>query len=559
MTKKHTAIRSGLKFVALGGLGEIGMNCQVLESDGRLLVIDCGVMFSPENLGIDQIHPEFHYLAERRDDIEAVVLTHAHEDHIAGVPYLLKELEAPVYGGAYALGLLEERQGEFDSGRKLVGQTVRPGETIELGPFRVHPFPMPHSVVENTGLVIDTPDGRVLHTGDFKIGLRGPDQGRDVLERLAEEAGGGIDLMLSDSTGAEEGNPAGDEARVEETIEQLTRETPGRVYVAIFSSNIERLNALLRVARRCERQVTLCGRSVYTHVRVATKTGHLTVPDGLLVPLEKVDHLPRHRSLVIVSGTQGEDRSALGRLATENHRQLHVEDNDQVIFSSRFIPGNEVAIGRVIDRLHRLGARVVHRGVNEGVHVSGHGSSQEIEAAIKVVNPTCFVPIHGTYRHLIAGAELARSAGVPEVAVACNGDRVSLKAGVPKVERGAVETSKVYIHNGTSVPESALKDRRILAANGVLIVSFAVDSDGGIVGEIEVIARGVVYDEMMPWLTEEIAGETRRVIEGLSGDVRCDRERQHQLLRSVLRKFLNKRISREPYVLVAIVPISTEQ
>jgi ribonuclease J len=554
--KNSSAIKDSFSVVALGGLGEIGMNCLVIETEGRLLIIDCGVMFSPENLGIEMIHPGFEYLAERRDEIEALVLTHAHEDHIAAVPFVLRELDVPVYGPPYPLGLLSTRKDDFDGIKKLVARLLNPGDQLQLGPFAVTTFPMPHSVVDNTGLVVDMPHGRILHTGDFKLGLEGPNRGADVLERLSEFADGRVDLMLADSTGSEEEVVAGDESNVARTVQKLTREAKGRVFIAIFSSNVMRLRSLLQVAKSCDRRVTLCGRSVQTHVRVAVDTGHLQIPEGLMVSIDKAADLPGSSSLVIVSGTQGEERSALNRLASASHRNLRIEKDDLVILSSRFIPGNEVAIGNVIDKLQRIGARVMHRGVESGVHVSGHGSKQEIVKAIEAVKPSCFVPVHGTYRHLTAAATLAHNAGVKSVAIAGDGDLVCHQPDGLTIEKSAVATRRIFIDRGARLPESAIRDRRLLGLNGALFVSFATDGDGMVSGNVDVIARGVTYEEMLPWLRDNISSEIKRVMQKIDPSDRRDSDRLNALLRSALRRFLIKQISREPYVLISILPIS---
>ncbi len=544
--------QAGLRVVALGGLGEIGMNCLVLESRGRLLVIDCGVMFSNEGLGIDVIHPNFEYLAQRRDDIEAVVLTHAHEDHIAGVPYLLREIDVPIYGSPYALGLLAERIKEFD-GAKLWSHALEPGGSARLETFGISSFPMPHSIIQNTGLVIDTPGGRVLHTGDFKLRLGSSSGGREVLERLTQAAGDGVDLMLSDSTGSEEDEDAGEEGEVKRRLTDLACKCDGQLFVAIFSSNVRRLESLFEVASRCGRKVAFSGRSVENHVRVASSIGALRIPQDLVIPLEEVQDLPRDRTLVVVSGTQGETRSALGRLADDAHRLLSVEPGDLVIFSSRFIPGNELAISNAIDNLHRLGAQVLHRGVLSDVHVSGHGSSREIRKAIEAVSPRCFVPVHGTYRHLFAAAQLARGVCVPHVAVVSDGEMLRCDETGLHREATLVPTGRVYIDGMTGIGKTALRERRVLGANGLLAVTFAAGSDNRPVGDIDVVSRGVIQEQAQPWLADIVKNRLVQLLAEASDELLSDRGRLRDYLRSGLRKAVNKQIRREPYVLVSIV------
>ncbi|MCP4604110.1 MAG: ribonuclease J [Proteobacteria bacterium] len=540
--------------VALGGLGEIGMNCLVVEAAGKLLIVDCGAMFSSEGLGIDMIHPGFDFLANRRDDIEGVVLTHAHEDHIAGIPFLLRELDVQVYGAVYSLGLLREKMKEFDQSIKPVSHQINPGGRVEIGPFQVKTFPMPHSIIENTGLVIDTPGGRILHTGDFKLNLKAPDRGAEVLARLNAAAEGRVDLMLTDSTGSEEEEVAGEETEVAAALDALVQSAAGRVFVAIFSSNAHRLESVLETARRYDRRVALCGRSVQTHSRVAEESGVLKIPPGVTIPLDKAADLPRNRILIVASGTQGEARSALGRLAEDSHHLLRVEKDDLVILSSRFIPGNELAIGRVIDRLHRLGARVVHRGIQRDIHVSGHGSRQEIRQAIEAVAPRCLMPVHGTYRHLVACASLAREVGVKNILIAADGQTVRCGPDGISLVNEYVPTHRVFIDGGTGLSENAIRDRRVLGSHGVLVVTLKTDASGVLGEDVDVIARGVTKDEALPWLTEQIKDKVRSIVDNVDVPDRKEPDRYRNLIRSGLRKYLMKLISREPYVLVSIIP-----
>lgn len=550
-----SATENSFSVIALGGLGEIGMNCLAVESAGRLLLIDCGAMFSSDDLGINLIHPGFEMLVERRNDIEGVVITHAHEDHIAGVPFLLREVDVPIYASPYTLGLLTEKMSEFDAAPRLMSHELTPERKTEIGPFAVTSFPMPHSISENTGLLIETPGGRILHTGDFKLNLLSPDRGEGVLSRLSQMAGDSIDLMLCDSTGSEEDEPAGQEATVAAALDRLVGAATGRIFAAIFSSNLQRLESIYQVAKRHGRKVALCGRSVQTHVRVASATGVLNIPPGITVTLDEAADLPRDRVLVVVSGTQGEPRSALGRLANDAHHALNVETDDLVILSSRFIPGNELAIGRVIDRLHRLGARVIHRGIQSDIHVSGHGSKNEITMAIEAVRPKGFMPLHGTYRHLIAGCKLAQTAGVKNTAIIADGQMARHTPSGLRVEENRFPARRVFIDGGRSLSENAIRDRRLLGSHGVLIVSFAMDGDGRLSGETNVIARGVTQDEALPWLSEQVNDKVKELLESMEVNDRLDSERCGSLIRSTLRRYLVKLLSREPYVLIAIIRI----
>lgn len=540
---------------ALGGFGEIGMNCLTIEVGGRILVIDCGVMFPPRDvLGVDVIHPLFDYLVTRQADVEGLLLTHGHEDHVAGVPYLLREVDLKIYGGAYTLGLVQGRMEEFDSRRRIDTGEIAPGARVDLGPFSVECFPMPHSIIDNFGIRIDTPAGRILHTGDFKLGLRRPDEGREALDRLAS-VGQGVDLMISDSTGAEEDEPAGEESQVAGALQEVVQGCTGRVFVAIFASNVKRLERIIDVARRSGRRVVLCGRSVHAHARVAAQIGELDLPADVIAPVEEVADLPRRQVLAVVSGTQGEHRSALGRLATDAHRDLRVDPGDLVVLSSRFIPGNEIAISAMIDQLLRLGARVVHRGNQPGIHVSGHGSRHEIRAAIEAILPRAFLPAHGTHRHLVAGAGMARELGVGAVAVARDGQVVRLDRSGLTIEDRDVPVRRVYVDGGAGLPENAIRDRLLLGSRGVLFASWIADEEGLVRGEVSVLARGVMADEAFPWFEDQVRGEVRRVLGEMEPAERCDAVRCREHVRAALRKFSIKALKREPFVFVNPLPL----
>jgi len=551
------ASKEAIRIAALGGFGEIGMNCLTLEVAGRILVIDCGVMFPPRDvLGVDVIHPLFEYLVTRQADVEGLVLTHGHEDHVAGVPYLLREVDIKVFGGSYTLGLVRNRMEEFETGRRVDAHEIAPGSSVEMGPFEIECFPMPHSIIDNFGLRIDTPAGNVLHTGDFKLGIRGPGEGKPVLERLASMSDG-VDLMISDSTGAEEDEPAGEESDVAEALSELVGNASGRVFVAIFASNVKRLERIIEVARKNGRRVALCGRSVHTHARVAARIGELELPADVMIPVEEVAELPRKQVLAVVSGTQGENRSALGRLAADSHRDLHIDRGDLVVLSSRFIPGNEIAISSMIDQLLRLGARVVHRGNQPGIHVSGHGSRREIQSAIEAVGPGAFLPAHGTYRHLVASAQMARDAGVRSVAVARDGQVVRLEGGLLTVEDRSVPVRRVFVDGGSGLPDNAIRDRSLLGSRGVLFASWIADEEGLVRGEVSVIARGVMADEAFPWFEDQVRGEVRRLLGEMDATERRDVVRCREHVRAALRRFSIKALHREPFVFVSPLPLGS--
>lgn len=537
------------------------MNCLAVETEGRLLLIDCGVMFAPNDSGIDVIHPNFERITDRRDDIEGIVLTHAHEDHVSGLPFLLRELDFPVYGGDYALELLKVKASE--PGRTITPM-IRPlpaGGEITLGPFQVRTFAIPHSIVQNTGLVITMPKGRILHTGDFKLGVNRPDKGNEALEVFKRAAGDGVDLMLSDSTGAEETDIVGEESEVRAVFDTLFAEATERLFVAIFSSNLRRLESVLALAQKYGRKVGLAGRSVQNHVRIAETTSELDLPSGLIRPLDELAEMPKDKVVTIVSGTQGEYRSALSRLARGHHHALKVEPGDTVLLSSRFIPGNELTISAMIDQLLQRGARVHHRYNTRNIHVSGHGGKDEIAAAIRAVKPTCFLPVHGTHRHLQAGAALAKAASVKHVAVATNGQTVHCSGEGLQVEDDAPGShpgnSRVYIDQGGLLARSALRDRRILGTAGVLVVAFSVDSDGRRTSDVDVKQRGVVADEAEAWIADVVSKKVRATTDDENTVAPDNVEAYREKVRHAVRKLIQKQMNRDPLVVVSITHTPT--
>ncbi len=537
---------------ALGGLGEIGMNCLVIETAGRLLVVDCGVMFSSEQTGVDLIHPGFEYLVQRQHDIEGIVLTHAHEDHVSGIPFLLQQIDAPIFTGTYAIGLLNKKTAEAGFAVKPMTRELQHHRPTDIGPFRVTAFPMPHSIVQNTGLLIEMPSGRLLHTGDFKLRANGSDGGQAALDTLSQAASGPIDLMLSDSTGAEETEDVGEESQVADTLDELFSRSAGRVFTATFSSNLYRVRSVMQIAQKHGRKVALCGLSVQNHIHIAKTVCGLDLPPCDTVSMEEALLVSRDKLAVIVSGTQGEYRSSLNRLALDTHHQLRIDPGDTVILSSRIIPGNELAISKMIDRLITRGAKVIHQHNRKDVHVSGHGGKNEIRRAIAAVQPRCFIPVHGTVHHLNACADLAREAGVKHVAVALNGQVVQCGDNGLSIRETPVPTHRVYVDRGRSLPDGVIRERRILGANGVLFVTVPLDRNGGLGGSVEVMSKGVIAEESTPWLAGLVEAKVPEILERLEQVERGNTPECHDRLRSGLRRHLSKIIAREPLVLVRI-------
>jgi ribonuclease J len=495
-------VTGAIRIVALGGLGEVGMNCLVIEADGRLLVIDCGLTFPVEEPGVDVIHPDFTWLIARAAQIEGIVITHGHEDHIGALPYLCEHVDAPIHAPAYALGLIERRFEEASLSREPRLHECHAGDALPFGPFQVEPFDVTHSIPGSTGLVIDTPAGVVVHTGDFKLAPNGDPPAGRALARARER---GVRLLLSDSTNAEVAGIAGGEAPVARAIDARVAAAHGRVVVCLFGSNVERVASVLRVAHARGRKVLLLGRSLRAHVEIADSLGLLPSPMPPLIHPDAADDIPPGELLVLATGSQGEANAALPRLSTGQHPRLHLESGDEVVLSARVIPGRERAVLPMIDELERRGVRVWTARDDHALHVSGHACQTEQQRMIDALQPRAFLPVHGTYVHLKRHAELARSLGVHESVVADDGAVVEVDAhGTRVVDR--IVTGRVHRRAGVALDDATLRQRTAMARQGLVVVSLVRARDGRLVTPVEVLARGLAPD------TDALVGEARRQV-----------------------------------------------
>jgi ribonuclease J len=487
-----------LRVVALGGLGEIGRNMTVFEWGGRLLIVDCGVLFPEDHQpGVDLILPDFEYIRGRLDDVEAIVLTHAHEDHIGAVPYLLREkADIPLIGSRLTLALVEAKLREHRI--KPYTLEVKEGQTEQVGPFNTEFVAVNHSIPDALAVAIRTPAGQlVLHTGDFKMDqlpLDGRITDLRAFARLGEE---GVDLFLVDSTNAEVPGFVRTERDIEPVIDAVFARAERRVISACFASHVHRVQQILDTAHKHRRKVAFVGRSMVRNMGVARDLGYLTIPSGLMVTVEELESLPDEQVVLVCTGSQGEPMAALSRMANNDH-PIKIGEGDTVLLASSLIPGNENAVFRVINGIARLGADVVHKG-NALVHVSGHAAAGELTYCYNIVRPRNVMPVHGEWRHLRANGDLAIKTGVPadRVILADDGVVVDLVDGVAKIV-GAVPCGFVYV-DGSSVgdiTESSLKDRRILGSEGFISVVAVVDlTDGKVVGGPDIHARGFAEDD----------------------------------------------------------------
>jgi ribonuclease J len=541
----------GLRVVALGGLGEVGRNMAVLEHRGKLLIIDCGVLFPEDHQpGVDLILPDFTYIADRLQDIVAVVLTHGHEDHIGAVPYLLRlRPDLPLIGSQLTLAFVEAKLKEHRI--TPYSLAVKEGQIERLGPFECEFVAVNHSIPDALAVAVRTSAGTVLHTGDFKMDQLPLDGRLTDLRAFARLGEAGVDLFMVDSTNAEVPGFTTSEREISPVLDRVFAQARRRIIVASFASHVHRVQQVLDAAHAHGRKVALVGRSMVRNMTVARDLGYLTVPDGLLVDIKVVEDLPGERVVLMCTGSQGEPMAALSRMANRDHRVL-VGSDDTVVLASSLIPGNENAIYRVINGLTRLGANVVHQG-NARVHVSGHASAGELLYCYNIVKPRNVMPVHGEVRHLVANAELAIKTGVPRerVVVAEDGVVVDLVDGVARVA-GAVPCGYVYV-DGASVGEitdADLKDRRILGEEGFISIVVVVDSGTGkVVAGPEIHARGfaeddAVFDKVKPRIADALA-------EAATGG--GDTYQLQQVVRRVVGRWVNESYRRRPMIIPLVV------
>lgn len=548
---------SALQILALGGLGEIGMNMMVYQYGDDIVIVDCGLMFpSPEMLGIDYVIPDISWLRERSENIRAICLTHGHEDHIGALPFVLQELNVPVYGTALTLGFVNEKLKEYKLDNLVELVTVKPRETVQLGCFRVEFLRVAHSVVDGCALAITSPEGVVIHTGDFKIDHTPVDGQLTDLASLSRYGEAGVLALLSDSTNVEREGYTLSEKYVGEAFAEIFPRCSGRIIVAAFSSSIHRVQQVADVAASCGRKILLNGRSMIKNVQISRDLGYLTIPDELLMDLRELPHLPPEQVCIISTGSQGEPMSALTRIAMDDHKQIKLEQGDTVILSSRVIPGNERTISELINHLYRRGAEVVHEKVSE-VHVSGHASQEELKLMLNTVQPRFFIPIHGEYRHLVKHIQLARKVGIPEerCILATNGEVVSFYADTAAIIE-KVESGRVFVDGKGigDVGRVVLKDRKHLSEDGMIVVIIGMNhSTGEVIYGPDIVSRGFVFEDESQEYLEEARKAIVFALEELNVEARCDGEEVKTVVHQTLRRFCKKTIERRPVILPVIM------
>jgi ribonuclease J len=538
-----------LRVIPLGGLGEIGMNLMVYEYGDDAILVDCGMMFpDTATLGVDVIVPDMTYIFENASKFRAVFLTHGHEDHIGALPFLVERLPLPVYGMPLALGFIADKLEEFGiDGIEL--RPIAPRQVVEAGSFTVEAIRVTHSIVDAVGFAIRTPAGTIIHTGDFKIDHTPVDAKPTDIARFAHYGEEGVLLLVSDSTNALVPGHCPSERTVGGAIDRIVSEAKGRAIVTTFASHIHRIQQIVDVARRHGRKVLLVGRSLIDNAETAERLGYLRIPREVRAASAE---LHPGELIVLTTGTQGEPSSALSRMAIGEHKHVSIERGDVVVISARTIPGNERAVAHVIDHLYRRGAAVVHHE-HEEIHVSGHACQEELKLMIRLTRPKLFIPMHGTLRHLIHHARLAEEAGVAHGAVITNGQVAVIRGDALEVLPDRVQQGKVFIDaEAEEVPEVVVRDRQHLAEDGFVIAVIAIDSNGGLVRDPEIITRGLVHVDA----SQEILTNLRTSLIGMLTESSREELRDSELLqektRALLKRYFRKTMGRRPMILPVV-------
>ena len=545
--------------IPLGGLGEFGMNCMALRWQDDIIVIDAGLMFPEEELlGVDIVVPDISYLTENRSKVKAILLTHGHEDHIGGLPWILSELNVPVYGTEFTLAYVE---GKLEEHRLLDNADLIemiPGKRFTLGPFSVMPIRVTHSLVDCVALAIHTPVGVVLHTGDFKIDLSPPDNKPFDLQAFAELGKQGVLALLQDSTNVDRPGYTPSERAVRPRLDEIFGAAKKKLFFSCFSSSIHRIRVAMELAAKHGRKVAVIGRSLDNSTEIAQDLGYLELPQGLIINPGQIRDLPPEKVCIMISGTQGEPMSALSRAAVNNHKFAKIDSGDTVLLSSRVIPGNEKGIYRMIDHLERRDAKVIHDDGTQGlIHVSGHGSQEELRLMINLVRPKFFIPVHGDYRHLKRHAELAAGMGVVEKVVLLeDGDILELDKSTA-LKNGKVTTGRVCIDSGGTidvVEDVVVRDRQHLSEDGIILPIITINKRTGRVENLpEIVMRGFALGDDK--LIAESRSVIQRTLDGSSPEEKQDYAIIKEKIRNDLKRSIQKSTQRRPLIMPVILEI----
>ena len=547
-----------LRIIPLGGLGEIGKNMMAIEFANDIIIIDAGLMFPEEDmLGVDLVIPDINYLLERREKLRGIIITHGHEDHVGALPYILPELDVPVYGAKLTKGLISVKLKEHRYSKKAVLKTIQPGIKFTLGNFKIEPFSVCHSIPDAMGFIIHTPIGVVVHSGDFKIDYTPVDGKPTELAKLAQLGTQGVLLLLADSTYAELPGYTPSETIVGAALERIISDAPGRVIITTFSSLISRIQQVINAAAKHDRHVFVTGRSMKDTVRIASELGYLNSPPDIMRRFDEISHFPHNKIVLLTTGSQGEPTSALVRIANRDNNQVKIIPGDTVVMSATPVPGNEALVNRTIDNLFRQGAHVVYEKLAQ-VHVHGHASQEELKLLLNLVRPKFFVPIHGEYRHLSLHARLARNMGMPEnnIFVLENGNILELDREKGRIA-GRLPTGNVYV-DGLVMGDLAsviLRDRKLLSRDGIVVVIVAIDKEKGrIIGRPDIVSRGFVDMKEAEAILEQARDLVKATLERGGGHT-LEWSFINTKVKDTLSKFFYEQTRRRPMILTAAVEV----
>lgn len=577
-------IEGNVSLIPLGGLGEFGLNMMVYETENDIIVVDTGFMLPNADMpGVDLIFPDIHYLVERQEKIRGILLTHGHEDHIGALFYVLRQLDVPVYGTQLTLAIASGRLREYNVLSKAQLNTIAPGDTVELGDFSAEFIHVTHSIPDTVAIALRTPIGVIVHTGDFKFDMTPVDGKLSDIQTLARLGTEGVLLLVSDSTNAERLGQTPSERSIYGAIDTIFQKAEQRLFLCTFSSSLHRIQQFIELAGIHRRLVAVTGRSLLNNIRTATELGYLNVNPDYLIDARDTSMFRPHELVILSTGSQGEPRSALSLMALDNHPFLKVEQGDTVVISARIIPGNEKAIGNVVNHLLRRGAKIYHER-NADVHVSGHGSSEDLKLMLNLLQPKFFMPMHGEYQNLMRHAELAESVGIPSdnIKVAEDGELILLTPETCEVFGREGRSGRVFVDGKPEfeLEDIVLRDRIQLSEDGIVVPVVVLHSDTGDgnqaseassqeenistdsdsktglnAGQIEIISRGFVYMDKSEELIEEAKEITLRVIENLSDEQKQETEAVQDEIRSALRRFFSKQMQRTPLIFPVVMRV----
>jgi len=546
-----------LKIIPLGGLGEFGLNMMLVEYGDAAIAVDCGVMFpTADLLGIDLVIPDVSYLLERRDKLKGIVLTHAHEDHVGALPYILEHFDVPIFGTRLTLGLLASKLAEHELDDTADVREITAGAPWEIAPFRIEGIRVTHSLMDCLALAIETPVGTVIHTGDFKIDNTPMEGEMFDFQTLAAYGEKGVLLLLSDSTNVERPGYTPSEREVATNLEQIIQHSTGKVLVSTFASSIPRIQQVIDISERCGRRVVLSGRSMIRNGQVAAELGYLHLPRNFLTESERWHDLPADQLTFLTTGSQGEPLSVLHRIALDDHKTIKLETGDTVILSSKFIPGNEKTISNMINHLYRRGADVHYEKVSE-IHVSGHASQEELKTMLQLTRPRYFVPIHGEYRHLVRHRRLAQDVGIPPSNCFILEDGDVLEIGAHDAQKTSpIRVGKVFVDGRSvgDVGDVVIRDRRHLSEDGIVLVVMAIHQQSGeLVAGPDLISRGFMGAEGSEEVLENAKKVVLETLAASNRETRTDPAELKEEVRKSLRRFFRKKLERHPVVLPYIM------